>query len=204
MDGTLADTRRITGPALLEVAAQYGLSPPPPERVAAAIGISGDAFYRVALPDAPQDLLEEIAARTFALEAAMTRALGPALLFDGIAEVLGAMLAQGVRLAIASTGETEHVDSVLGHTGIRAMFDIVRCNSNDKAAMLGDISAMLPGYRLIMVGDKPKDSLAARAHGIASIGAGYGFSTPQELAGFDAIAGHPREIPSLWVAASTP
>ncbi len=203
MDGTLADTRKVSFPALCETARDLDLAPPSAARVAGAIGISGDAFYRAVFPDAPVTLLPAVAEKTFCREKEFARGLGRALLFDGVYEALELLRGQGVMLAIASTGESEHVENILSVTALKDFFQVIRCNSNDKDRMVRQIVERYPSYAFAMTGDKPKDSTAARLSRVPSIGAGYGFSTEEELAGFDAIASSPAELPEMIMRIST-
>ena len=194
MDGTLADTSLITIPACIQAAGEYNCEAPTPEAIQGAIGIGGLDFYRRLFPSFDDAKLEEIAERIFELEKENTRKLGAGLLFPGIAELLNKLTEMGTTLAIASTGETAHVESILGSTGIKPLFASIKCNSNNKAAMLEELLNEYKNHTLYMIGDKPKDSDSARANGIYSIGVGYGFSTDEELAGFDTVAGSPGEM----------
>ena len=194
MDGTLADTSLITVPACIKAANEYGIAPPARELITQTIGISGLDFYRRLYPALGEEKLEPLASRVFELEKSITRELGPGLLFPGILDMLNRLARAGIPMAIASTGETAHVESVLTTTGTKQLFAAIKCNSNDKITMLKELCTIYSGHKLYMVGDKPKDSDAAKANGVYSIGIGYGFSAPCELAGFDEIAGSPGEV----------
>ena len=194
MDGTLANTASITVPACIKAAQEYDLPPPGESAIMETIGTGGLDFYRKLFPTADEATLPALAWRIFELEKEKSRELGTDLLFPGVAELLTSLSQAGVSLAIASTGETEHVDSVLTVTGIKHLFAEIKCNTNDKAGQLKALRGIFRGYEVWMVGDKPKDSNSARANNIPSIGVGYGFSTPAELSGFDVIAGSAAEI----------
>ena len=194
MDGTLADTSLITIPACIKAAEEYKCEPPTPEAIQGAIGIGGLDFYRRLFPSFDDTMLDEIASRIFELEKENTRKLGADLLFPGVAELLARLTEMDITLAIASTGETAHVESILGSTGIKPLFAAIKCNSNNKAGMLAELLCEYKGYTLYMIGDKPKDSDSAKANGIYSIGVGYGFSTDEELAGFDTVVDSPGEV----------
>ena len=194
MDGTLANTAKITVPACINAAREYGITPPTDSAVMATIGIGGLDFYRKLFPDVDEAALPALGKRTSELEKEKSRELGVDLLFPEVAQLLHRLNKEGIALAIASTGNTAHVDNVLTVTGIKHLFAEIKCNTNDKAGQLKALKEIFKGYDMWMVGDKPKDSDAARANNIPSIGVGYGFSTAAELAGFDAVAGSVAEI----------
>ena len=195
LDGTLADTRKVSGPALKRIAQASGLAEPTDTVIAAAIGVSGDDFYRLVYPDAAPEALSELADRVFAQEKLIAVALGKDLLFDGAEALLDALSNAGCRLAIASTGEEAHVESVLRVTGLTGRFETIVCGHNDKTAMLADILKRhgIAPASAVMVGDKPKDSGAASDNGLPSVGAGWGFSTADELTGFTLTAQTPTD-----------
>lgn len=194
MDGTLADTSQTATPALRHAARGAGLPEPAPEAVRRAIGVGGPDFYRLIFPGAADDLLGRVAETTFAREQELNRELGPRLLFPGIRELLSQIAQAGWTMAIASTGEVPHVRGVLGCAGIIGLFAQIECGCNDKVRLVRNILGARPGGRFALVGDKPKDSGAARANGLPSIGAGYGFSAPEELAGFTHVAASPEGV----------
>jgi len=194
MDGTLANTAKITVPACIKAAHEYNITPPSESAVMETIGIGGLDFYRKLFPSVDETTLPALAHRIFTLEKEISQELGAGLLFPGVAELLDKLIQADAELAIASTGETAHVDSVLTVTGIMHLFAEIKCNTNDKAGQLKELKDIFQGYSMWMVGDKPKDSDSAHANGIPSIGVGYGFSTPAELSGFDTIANSAAEI----------
>ena len=194
MDGTLADTSRLTIPAFAHAAKEMSAPPPPDELVMKAIGINGIGFYSMVYPEASADFLQEITKKVEYWEQAMWVELGPSLLFPGVLDLLDALKDLGATLAVASTGSPEHVYGVLTATKIKPYFDTIECNDNDKPAEVRKIIAKYPGFRFFMTGDKPKDADAAKANEIPGIGVGYGFSAPEELTGFDVVAGVPEDI----------
>jgi len=199
MDGTLADTSQITVPAMVRAAADMGLPPPNEARVKQAIGINGPGFYAAIYPDETAETLARFSPLVEVYERQLTAEMGEALLFPGIKELLDGIIQAGGLCALASTGDVLHVNSVLKNTGIFNRFSALEWGDNDKAGEVARVMAALPGRRYVMVGDKPKDSGAARANGLKSIGVGYGFSSQEELTGFDAVAGCAVEVGQLIV-----
>ncbi|MCL2379124.1 MAG: HAD family hydrolase [Defluviitaleaceae bacterium] len=197
MDGTLANTGKITVPACIQASHEYGITPPSENEILGTIGIGGLDFYRKLFPLLDEEKILAIAERIFALEKEISRELGSDLLFPNVAGLLAGLKAAGVNMAIASTGETEHVESVLTVTGIKHYFANIKCNTNDKIGQVRELKEIYQDYDMWMIGDKPKDSDAAKANSIPSIGVGYGFSSQDELSGFDVIVNSAADIPGI-------
>jgi phosphoglycolate phosphatase len=111
-------------------------------------------------------------------------------LYGGIAAVLAGLHAAGVRLAVATSKPEHYAVPVLEHLGVAAYFDTVGGDELDgsrasKALVIGAVLARLgqpDPATVLMVGDRRYDVEGARAHGIATIGAGWGYARPGELA----------------------
>ena len=197
MDGTLVDTAKATVPACLAGAKDYSLPALEPERIRQTIGWANPEFYQRLYPDIDPDLQVRYGEAVEIYEADMIRELGQDVLFAGILELLAVLQKRGYPLAIASTGSTEHVDISLAAGAIRDFFSIVRCNQPDKEDMVGTIKQTNPDARWLLVGDKDKDARAARANGIVSVGAQYGFGTETELTQFDHLIAQPLDLLEL-------
>lgn len=126
--------------------------------------------------------------------------------FAGIPQALAVLRAAGVTLLIATSKPmrfagpitqrfalADAVDGVFG-----APPDLV---SSDKAAVIAAAlaSPAAAGWdpaRMLMVGDRCHDVAGARAHGIDTLGAGWGYGPAGELAaaGAAAVVGQPDEL----------
>ncbi len=198
MDGTLADTLQATAPALSEVSPRYGLPPLAMETVREAIGFANPEFYYRLYPESDHARLRALGGEVERLEETYIRRLGEAMLFPGVRQMLDRLIALGVALHVASTGDPAHVDVVLRSAGILPLFRSVHCGESAKERMVGEILGASDRSEWAMVGDRKKDVDAARANGIPVIGAGFGYVERTEQALFDRVADSPADI-VRWV-----
>lgn len=126
------------------------------------------------------------------------------LLYDGICGVLERLQTAGLRLAVATSKPERFSVPILEGFGIKSFFTAVCCapaNGADvgKAAVIKNALAACGEddlSRAVMIGDRFYDIEGAKAVGIASIGALYGYGSREELEkyGADYIAESPDEI----------
>jgi phosphoglycolate phosphatase len=119
----------------------------------------------------------------------------------GIPEALAAL--NGHRLAVATSKPRSFAEPLLEAMGLRAHFDVVAgpeltARTEGKTETLGRALDELGPTRAVMVGDRSFDILAARTHGLPSIGVTWGIGTPDELhtAGADRLIAAPAELPA--------
>lgn len=125
-------------------------------------------------------------------------------LYDGIYEVLERLYSEGLRLAVATSKPERFSVPIVESFDIKKFFTAVCCapaNGADvgKAAVIKNALAACGEddlSRAVMVGDRFYDIEGAKAVGIASIGALYGYGSREELEkyGADYIAENPDEI----------
>lgn len=132
-------------------------------------------------------------------------------IYDGIKELLEELKANGGTLAIASSKPTVFVEDILKHFDVRQYFDIVvgseldgRRNAKEEVVeealrqlYAGEEDDMVRAAAVtVMVGDRKFDIEGAKAHGLHSIGCGYGFAAPGELeeAGAEVIVSTVEEL----------
>ena len=201
MDGTLIDTNRMTAQAFRKFTGRHGLPMPPVNVIRDAIGLHDLFFYRAIFPDAPEEQLAGLSRDVERREGKIGMALGPGILFPGVADMLDALRARGVRLCLASTGSTVHVRDMLAAAGIADRFEMVRCDAPDKETMTAELLRALGGVRAVFVGDTDKDVAAARANGLRVFGAGFGYVKAAERARFDAVADTPQALAAMILKA---
>lgn len=122
-------------------------------------------------------------------------------LYPGMATLLRALKKGGAWVAIASSKPTFMLERLAKHYGIDGYLDAISGTGLDRhsADKRDLILAALPEgadlSRACMCGDRRFDIEAAKALGLAGVGADYGYSLPGELAGagadavFDTVAG---------------
>jgi len=206
LDGTLVDSIADLADALSAFLADYGFAPIAGNVLRRWMGgnaadlISGIIEHQsVALPDG----FELHTAATEFLAYYDRYPVARTVLFDGAAELLEALRAQGVAIAVctnkrealsreilAAVGAGDYVDVVVGA-------DTLGIEKPDPA-MLSYILSLIgvPAARTWLIGDSVNDIEIARRTGVARvIGAGYGYPRrPDELDSADLVVNSLREL----------
>jgi phosphoglycolate phosphatase len=107
------------------------------------------------------------------------------------------------RIAVATSKPRAFAEPLLHAMDLREYFDVIagpalQARAEGKTETLGRALAELGPTRAVMVGDRSFDILAARAHGLPSIGVTWGIGTAEELqdAGADRLIATPAELPA--------
>jgi phosphoglycolate phosphatase len=116
--------------------------------------------------------------------------------YDGVVDLLDAIAAQGVTMAVATSKAEPFAVRILEHFGIAGAFATIRGSRLDgttggKAEVLQYVLDDLgnpPRDSLVMVGDREHDVHGAAAHNIACYGAAWGYGGPGELSRAGAVA----------------
>lgn len=131
--------------------------------------------------------------------------------YPGVADMLDALRAQGLRLFVATSKPEVMARRVLEHFGLASYFEAI-CGApeHDPAAgqKLHVVNAALQAAgctdrsRAVMVGDRKYDILGGHQAGMAAIGVLYGYGSREELeqAGADALAEAPAQLIKLITA----
>ena len=192
LDGTLSDSAILTLASLEQIAPAHGLPVPSMKDIRKATGNANPEFYYILYPDYPRDMVYGIGQEIEHDEPRVLSLATDKLLFKGCRELLVSLKSNGIRLNIASTGDRNHVFSILEETGIIGLFDEVSCHRPDKYEMLKEmIKGDTAGY--IMVGDMKKDYEAAAKNGIVSVGACFGYCV-REHSDFDIYIDEPLDL----------
>lgn len=130
--------------------------------------------------------------------------------FDGIPEALAALRAAGMRLLVATSKPTVYAVPIMKRFGLAAAVDGVfgappDLVTSDKASVIAEALGSLPAVdprRTLMVGDREHDVQGARAHGIDTLGAAWGYAPEGELerAGAVGIVGRPDGLAEAVLA----
>jgi phosphoglycolate phosphatase len=199
LDGTLSDSARGILGGLRYAFAANGLAPLDPETERTLLG---PPFY-----DSLPPLIG--AAAVPGVIAAYREFYGREGMFDtslyeGMAAVLAGLHAAGVTMAVATSKAEHYAVPVVEHLGIAQYFATVGGDELDgsraaKALVIGAVLDRLgqpDPATVLMVGDRRHDVDGARAHGIATIGAAWGYAPPGELAtaGAMTICATPAEL----------
>ena len=209
-DGTLVDSGATIFAVVEETFAEHGLVAPPPRDCRRVIGLSLTEAMQALLPAANSDehhRLTETYKRRFAEARVAGRVEEP--LFDGIAELLDRLTADGWLLAVATGKSDRGLDHCLARHGLAGRFISLqtadRHPSKPHPSMtfqaMADANAV--PETTVVIGDTSFDMSMARAAGATGIGAGWGYHDADELlaGGAAAVAGQPLDVVQLIATA---
>jgi phosphoglycolate phosphatase len=126
--------------------------------------------------------------------------------YDGVREALDAVQAAGATMAVATSKPEAQAGPIVQRLGLAGYFVTVGGDLDDgsrgtKALVVGEVLRRLGDPApdtVLMVGDREHDVLGARAHGIETVGAGWGYAEPGELAaaGARTVCASPTDLPA--------
>lgn len=201
-DGTIADTAAGIKHCALEALHAYGFDETDDERLRAFIGPPLiDSFLNYTDDaDTARNMVDKY--REHYRAGGMFRCE----LYEGVADMLAALDAAGMAMAIASSKPGEFVDMILTHLGIRHYFGFISAPAvghvnPTKCELINSAIDSLGADRstTVMVGDRMFDIEGAAQAGVFSIGVLYGFGSEDELSryGADVICETPKQISEL-------
>jgi len=200
LDGTLVNSLPDIADCMNQALALHGLPAHPLAAYNHMVGNGAAMLARRAVGEAHAELAEAVL-RDYSPRYA-AHCYDASCLYDGIAEMLKALRAAGLRLAVLSNKDDPDVASVIGHYFEDAPFEILRgrlpgvpLKPNPAAAL--DIAREMglePG-EFWYLGDTPVDMQTCRDAGMDFIAVSWGFRSEQELreAGAARIAATPEE-----------
>lgn len=127
-------------------------------------------------------------------------------LYDGIDGLLASLKKDGLKIGIASSKPQKYIETLLERFNVMKYFDSVcgvsfTADCESKASIISRCMAALgvQPEEVFMVGDKRYDIEGAKANGILSVGAMWGYGTKFEFieAGADFIAEKPGDVESI-------
>ena len=186
VDGTLIDSNDAHARAWCEAFAEHHIDIPF-DKVRPLIGMGGDKVVPlVSGLSAEKDEGEEIAKlRKKIFKEKYLPHLKP---FPKVRELLERMRVDGLRLAIATSGEKDDLAGLIKQAGVADLIDVTVTSSDVEqskpdpdiiAAALAKLG--LPANEVIMIGDTAYDVEAAAKAGVATIGLRCGGSTDRDL-----------------------
>ncbi|MGQ0588350.1 MAG: HAD-IA family hydrolase [Sphingosinicella sp.] len=208
-DGTLVDSQHNICAAMAECFAAAGLERPDDARTRRVVGLSLIEAMRSMLPEAAPErhvaLAEEY---KLAFQAMRARGLDEEPLYEGMAELVEALDAEGWLLGVATGKSDRGLALCLEHHGLRARFVSLqtadRHPSKPHPSMIEAAMAEAGAapHSTLMIGDTSFDMAMARAAGVTAIGVGWGYHDAEDLrrAGAHHIVETPQEILELTKA----
>lgn len=205
-DGTLVDSQHNIRAALETCFAAHGLEVPPPEQSRRVVGLSLVEAMATLHPDG-EAALHGAMAQTYKRAFQDMRARGAVdePLYEGVAELIDALEADGWLLGVATGKSDRGLALCLDCHGLAARFVTLqtadRHPSKPHPSMV-ELAMAETGAApdtTVMIGDTSFDMAMARAAGVTAIGVAWGYHAPEELraAGAHHVAHHPRDILAL-------
>jgi phosphoglycolate phosphatase len=207
-DGVLVDSVAPVTSSINAALREHGLAERPLEQLLPLIGPPTFVAFSGLLaqpPDSP--LVAEVVASYRARYESVYLTQTP--VFDGVEAMLGE-LSRHFALAVATSKSSDFAQPLLEALGLARHFTVVAAADpysadEDKSEIVERALAALGERSGAMVGDRSFDMLAARAHGLRAIGAGWGVGGERELrdAGAEVVAAAPGELVALLVGDAT-
>jgi phosphoglycolate phosphatase len=202
-DGTLVDSGATIYRAVAEAFTEHGIAVPPLRECRRVIGLSLVEAMQALLPEAScaehARLTETYKAKFFQ---ARVEGRVEEPLFDGIAELLDALEADGWLLGVATGKSSRGLNHCLDCHGIGARFislqtaDRHPSKPHPSMALRAMADAGAVPETTVVIGDTSYDMGMARAAGAIGIGAGWGYHDAHELlaGGAVAVADRPGDV----------
>jgi phosphoglycolate phosphatase len=180
-----------------------GRKTPPPERARRIVGLSLVEAMQALLPDEPNAVHVDLAER---YKQAFSGLRGAGMvdepLFEGVAELLDAIEADGWLLGVATGKSDRGLGLCLDCHDLAHRFVTLqtadRHPSKPHPSMIEQAmaDAGAQASSTLMIGDTSYDMAMARAAGVTAVGVAWGYHPPSELrdAGAHMVASHPLEI----------
>ncbi len=127
----------------------------------------------------------------------------PTPLFDGVADTVAALHAQGYRLGVATGKSRRGLDRALAESGLGDYFQVTRTadetRSKPDPLMLQEIVAHFgsPPEQTLMIGDSAYDLGMAQNAGVAGMAVSYGVHSCEQLQIYQPVACL-RSLPELF------
>lgn len=203
LDGTLTDPRDGIVASIRYALECLGEAPPPDGALERFIGPPLAASFTELLGTSPGDERIDLAISRYR-ERFAARGWRENRVYPGIPELLDALRGRGWRCVVATSKPGLFAERIALHFDLRRRLDGVYGSELDgrrgeKPELLAHVleTEAVSARRAIMLGDRRHDVLGARANGMRSIGAAWGYGSRSELeaAGADRVCASPAEVP---------
>jgi phosphoglycolate phosphatase len=211
LDGTLTDPREGITRSIAYAMERMGVSPPALDDLTFAIGPPLRAsLARVLKTDSREDVERALA---FYRERFVDVGLYENTIYEGMRETLAALAGAQATLFVATTKPEIYAERILRHFGLEAHFAAIHgCELDGTREDKRDLLAhLLPRHGIapataVMIGDRGLDMRAALHHGVAALGATWGYGDRAELedAGAQRLCDRPVDLPAIIAEMSAP
>jgi phosphoglycolate phosphatase len=201
-DGTLADSEASIVEAVRQAFSDHGLASPGRWEIVGNIGLSLPAFMAAVAPNADETVARSVVDSYRRHFRRIREERGADPLFDGLADLLRGLQADGVLLGIATGKSRRGLDNFLDAHALRSAFVTLQtaddAPSKPHPAMVERAMEETGSgpHETTLVGDTTFDMLAAKNAGARAVGVDWGHHDTDRLleAGAGAVA---RNVPEL-------
>jgi len=197
VDGTLVDSRQAIQEIMTVAFEAMGLPGPAYEATRQIVGLNLKEALDQLAPELDEAGRAALVAGYKAAFAELHRRPGfVEPLYEGAAETLDRLRAEGWAIAMATGKSRRGVETIMRMHGWADLFDSTHCADDGPGkphpAMLVEAMRVLGAepVQTVMIGDTAHDIRMARAAGVRAQGVGWGFHTVEEVraSGADAVA----------------
>jgi phosphoglycolate phosphatase len=195
LDGTLTDSRIGIGRCINHALAELGRDSVPEPQLRGMIGAPLTTIFGVLLAS-DEDALVDRAVSAYRARFD-TIGMFENQVFPGIPEALHQFQESGHSLQVVTAKPTVSARRVVKHFALDRYFDAIHgaeptdrsCNKAELVIAALEVASAHAAHA-VMIGDRADDVIAARAHGVRAVGAGWGYGSRAELtaAGPDYLA----------------
>jgi phosphoglycolate phosphatase len=182
LDGTLSDPRVGIGRSINYALSHFGYEPLEPSQVSAYIGPPLDESFRAITGRQSPDELSGLVAKY--RERYADVGYSENVLYPGIPEALGALVAKDVPLGVCTSKRVDFAEQILEMFGLRSHFRFVSGGEIGipKWKQIQDLLARgQVSTSSVMVGDRAVDLIAAHRNGLQAAGVLWGHGSRVEL-----------------------
>lgn len=203
LDGTLVDSRPGIVAALNATLTAMGQPELPESELVGRIGPPINETW-AALLQRPDDQVADVVEAY--RERYATLMLDGTHVYPGVARLLELLAGEGHLMAVATSKAQALAVELLEHLGLDGFFAVVRGpvppSTEAKSATVAralEALGLATGRGAVLVGDRHHDVTGGHAHGLAVIGAAWGYGSVEELgaAGAEAVAAEPLGVVPL-------
>ena len=189
-DGTLSDSVGLITDLMIQSFLLHNVSPPSKMEVADILGIKLSEAFKILLKEKDQNASELIFNSYIEL---YNQSSNKVKLFDGVELGIKELHRYGYKIAIATGGGRNYLDSCLAQTSIKDFINVTKtsddCFSKPHPQMCNEIlnELIIEPEKSIVIGDSIHDLQMAKNAGISSLAVTYGAHKQDSLSVYDAL-----------------
>jgi phosphoglycolate phosphatase len=189
-DGTLSDSVGLITDLMIQSFLLHNVSPPSRMEVADILGIKLSEAFKILLKEKDQNASELILNSYIDL---YNQSSNKVKLFDGVELGIKELHRYGYKIAIATGGGRNYLDSCLAQTSIKDFINVTKtsddCFSKPHPQMCNEIlnELIIEPEKSIVIGDSIHDLQMAKNAGISSLAVTYGAHKQDSLSVYDAL-----------------